>query len=344
MILDFQLPRSTPKSPDPVRLDGFLREALPEPLRKSTPPLEVNNTRLRRLILSGSVRVNRQACRNPAWTLRPGDKISVSLDPEKFSARKDPGDLVWDLTPAAILYEDEGILVLNKPAGLPTEGTVVADRASLASAAQRYLQGENLKVPHRLDKETSGVILLVKDPRLNKRIHDIFAQREARKTYLALTVAPQLARSWEPGRCFQVENRLGRISPQSKAAQWGAVADGVEAKTEFSLLSRGAHTFLVEARPFTGRTHQIRVHLAGLGLPLLGDVLYGGPASWQGQDILRVMLHAQRLEIPHPVTRESLVFEAPVPPDFAKAARLAGFSGFADREPGVRNKKERGGT
>ena len=269
--------------------------------------------------MAGAVTVKGRITRIATLVLQPLSQVQVRLDPDKFAQEKDPGDLVYEVKSQDILFEDDWIILINKPPGIPTEGTVVATRDSLHGAVLRYLTKKNLNpdsppylgLHHRLDKETSGVILFTKDKGVNKAIHDMFLHHQAQKTYLALCVKAPGVRS-----SFTVENHLGRISPKSTAAKWGALAGGDWAKTDFQISETIKNGYLIQAMPLTGRTHQIRVHLSGVGLPLWGDELYGGPMVVGETKIPRVMLHALKLTFPHPHTHEIMTIQAPLPPDF----------------------------
>jgi 23S rRNA pseudouridine1911/1915/1917 synthase len=303
------------------RLDELLLELLSARLGREAP----SKSKVRRLVMAGAVAINGRPLRHASLRLASGMDISIRLDRELFLAEMDPGDIVFEMAPRDIVFEDEWIIAVNKPAGLPTEPTIVANRDHLQAAVVRFLAKRNgggdppLYIHHRLDRDTSGVIVFSKRKEANAGLHAIFERHLAQKTYLAICRRPACLPSAE----FRVENRLGRISPKSQAAKWGAVSQGgAPAQTDFSLRRTGASGLLVEARPITGRTHQIRVHLAGLGLPLWGDPLYGGPGRIAGQPVGRVMLHALKLELPHPVDGRPLAIEAPLPADFRACLEL----------------------
>lgn len=310
----------------PIRLDDFLARVLPGEIVKLVDSPEISKSKIRRLIIAGAVSINGSQARVPASSLQKGASIAVRFDPEKFSFEKQPDDIAFELTGDRILFEDDMIIVVNKPAGFPTEATMVASRDHLHAAVKRFLflRDKTRNEPyvglhHRLDRETSGVILFTKDRRANTAVHDMFLGHEARKEYEALTVRPPNLSGAIAGGTFFVDDMLGRISPKSAAGKWGAVKTGGDpAHTDFELLG-DYRTFLrIQARPLTGRTHQIRVHLSGLGLPLLGDTLYGGPTELRDGNakIPRIMLHAARLTFPHPTTGQVMTIEAPLPADF----------------------------
>jgi len=222
-----------------------------------------------------------------------------------------------------VLFEDEWLLVVDKPAGMPTQPTLDARRPSVFSTLKEFLQQRDGGTPylglhHRLDRDTSGVLLLTKDPKANAGTAALFAGKTMRKTYQALAVAGVACpESWE------VKNYLGVIGRVGKASKYGAVRSGGDpAQTSFKVLERWPGALLIEARPHTGRTHQIRVHLAEGGHPIFGDAFYGGPMQLPAGPgggrvpVPRVMLHAAELEFAHPVTKAALQIRSPLPADF----------------------------
>ncbi len=303
----------------PARLDDFLLRALPASLARIPDAPVMSKSKLRRLVVAGAVSINGKQTRNMAQTLAPGTKIAVKFDTEKFAFEKQPDDIAFELTAERILFEDELVIAVDKPAGFPTEATMVASRDHLHAAVARYLElRDGTEAPyvglhHRLDRETSGVILFTKDRTANAAVHKMFLEHLAQKTYQALAVRPAKL----PKTAFIVENDIGRISTKSAAGKWGAVTTGGDhAITEFRILETEKRALLVEALPLTGRTHQIRVHLAGEELPLLGDTLYGGPAQSGSLRFPRVMLHARTLAFPHPLDGRIVTVSAPLPTDF----------------------------
>lgn len=336
-----------PQARGTTRLDELLNETIPAELTRSRPDAAVSRSKIRRLIVAGAVSVNGRQERRPAASVSAGCAVTVRLDEEKLLFEKTPDDIEFEMTPERILFEDESIIVVNKPAGLPTEATMVADRDNLHAALKRYLLARDktrnepyVGLHHRLDRETSGVILFTKARADNAAVHDMFLGHRARKEYEALASRTDgdtrdrktAARNadgangaigangnpFAKGSAFTVENMLGRISSKSQAGKWGELASGGDpARTDFRILGSYREGYRILAMPVTGRTHQIRVHLSGCGLPILGDALYGGPRAFRdGTPIRRVMLHAARLSFPHPATGMELTVEAPLPEDF----------------------------
>lgn len=232
------------------------------------------------------------------------------------------------LDAARILYEDTWLIAVDKPAGLPTDRTLDPRRASLLSELETLLARRDgakpyLGLHHRLDRDTSGVVLLTKDPKANAGTGALFSQKTAQKTYHALSqhAGAPVQDTWS------VRDYLGEIGKVGKAMKYGAVrSGGAPAHTDFRVLERLAGALLIEALPRTGRTHQIRVHLAGCGLPILGDDFYGGPLVMRRADgtrlsLPRVLLHAAALAFMHPMTQTPVHITAPLPADFEASLR-----------------------
>ena len=310
------------------RLDEFLRKELPEAVVEcsrsnrslSLPKGETtaehssfSNSKIRRLILAGAVQVNGKTVKRPAFELRGRSAISVNFDPARFFYEKQPDDAIFEMSDAAVLYEDENLIFVDKPADYPVEQTITGNRANLHDAVVDYLWKRNpalrnppyVGIMHRLDRTTSGVILFTKTRTVNKEVSDIFQSHKLVKEYLAIVEAPQ-NQSRHPdvpshpeivsGSHFTVELFMNRVTGKSQQGKWGQVAEsrgGQYSKTDFHVLRKitveGRSCLLIECSLYTGRTHQIRVHLASRGLPILGDELYGGsPAK-------RLYLHANHL-------------------------------------------------
>lgn len=295
-----------------LRLDELLRKKIPQIIKN-----DVSNSKIRRLIIAGAVFVDGRQIRVPGANLGKKAVVTVDLDEEKLFFEKTPDDISFEVDEKSVLYEDDSIIVVNKPSFFPTEAGMVESRDNLHAAVIRYLHGKNpslrnppyVGVMHRLDRETSGVILFTKKRSVNAACHDMFEQHTARKIYHAVvsTVCKEDS--------FSVDMLMGRISPKSQAAKWGRVKrDGLPSHTDFNVcgavVRNGKKYSVIECRPQTGRTHQIRVHLASVGLPILGDVLYGG------SKFSRIMLHAASLEFPHPETGKITLVSAPEPPEF----------------------------
>ncbi|CAM2064986.1 RluA family pseudouridine synthase [Sulfidibacter corallicola] len=215
-----------------------------------------------------------------------------------------------------ILFEDEHVIVVNKPSGLPCHATRDPRRDHLFAALARFLEARDgaaqvyLALHHRLDRDTSGALLLSKAKVANRPLSDMFRDHRVQKTYVALVDHEGWAQ--DPPPPWSVRNYLAR-DKRDKHRMTAVRSGGDPARTDFRwMASYPDGTALVEARPHTGRTHQIRIHLALSGHPIRGDRLYGGTGEG------RVMLHAHRLEFPHPVAGRSITVDAPLPRPFKK--------------------------
>ncbi len=219
------------------------------------------------------------------------------------------------LTQSDILDVDAGVVVVNKPAGIPVQGTRASIYLSLETQLAELLKLDWLTPVHRLDRETSGVILFATNPGAARELHAQFQERTVAKSYLAWVRPP-------PGESvFSVSGAMAQV-PHPRHARYALVEashpEGRASLTHFERLETVTDDALVCARPHTGRTHQIRVHLASVGSPILGDGLYGSPAS--AAAATRLLLHAQRLTVMLGAGRVPHEFVAPVPADF-KVAR-----------------------
>jgi len=256
------------------------------------------------LVSRGAVYLRGRRQRDASLAVAPGIEVLVVLEEAGRSS-------ISPLPPAGqlrVLHEDAEVLVVDKPAGLaaqPTPGGLT----SLLLLASDHL-GREAGLVHRLDRDTSGVMIFGKSPGATSALAASFRTGAARKTYLAVT-APGLP---DAGTCTF---RLGR--DRTRLGRWVArPRDGLEAETRFQRLGATAELALVALWPRTGRTHQIRAHLAALGAPIAGDRLYGGPMELQGRAIGRSLLHAHLLAVPHPRTEAPLLLRAPLPEDMAQ--------------------------
>ena len=303
------------------RLDAWAQEWLGQALGRA-----VSRSEVRRWIMAGAVRMEGAPLRRPGILVVPGRRLDAALRPE-VGRRLDPPSP--SLGPADILFEDAWLVAVSKPAGIPTHETADPRRTHLVVLLTRLLSGRTPSVPgraeirlgihQRLDRDTSGVILFTKDRAVDGGLARQFAERGVLKTYHAMTAL----KSRLPPREWSVRSR---ISPRPGLCQ--------EAETDFRLIEAHRGGLLVEARPRTGRKHQIRVHLAEGGFPILGDERHGGRGT-EGPTAPRLMLHAFRLELRHPWTGLPLVIESPWPADFR------GVLDLLRAEPGARAQARR---
>jgi RluA family pseudouridine synthase len=210
-----------------------------------------------------------------------------------------------------ILFEDEDIIVVNKPSGLPSQGTPDPKRSHVLSELEKLKPGMKFYLHHRLDKDTSGVLLLGKSKRANAPLTNIFREHQIEKTYNALSLTKNKANIETK---FDVKDHLAPVRGQGKKLMRmvKVKSGGWLAETHFKVLELFESFALIEAKPITGRTHQIRVHLAGLKLPIAGDFLYGGKCP----EVPRLLLHAAELKLKHPISGSELNFKAELPKDF----------------------------
>jgi 23S rRNA pseudouridine1911/1915/1917 synthase len=291
-----------PENEAKIRLDRFLANKLPE----------YSRSRLQQLVRTGFVRLNGATTR-PRHLVRSGDKIELTEAPlEKIDNQPEP-------IPLEVLFEDKDIIVINKPPGLVVHPGAGHRQHTLVNALLSHcptLSGiggkERPGIVHRLDKETSGCLVVAKNDWAHRELSRQFAERRVEKIYLAL-VAGKLRK--EAG---VIEEKIGR-HPVHRQRMSVASARGRPAKTDYRIVCSGDQASLVECRLYSGRTHQIRVHLHHLGHPVLGDKVY---AAHLAKNFPRHMLHAWKLGFRHPCSGESKSFEAPLPDDFTTAMKI----------------------
>jgi 23S rRNA pseudouridine1911/1915/1917 synthase len=280
-----------------ARLDKFVGDRCPE----------LSRTHARHLIDDGFITVNGKAAK-PSLKLVPGDKVAVTIPPEAPSA------LAAENIPLNIIYEDADLLVIDKPAGLAVHPAPGTPSHTLVNAILHYLPGlaadtDSLRpgIVHRLDKDTSGLILVAKNRLAQANLSEQFKSRAVSKAYLVLVKGKLTP---EKG---VIEADIGR-DPRNRQ-RMAVVASGREARTDYRVIKYYGNYTLLEIKPETGRTHQIRVHLAAIGFPVVGDATYG----FKSPHLSRQFLHASKIGFKLPSTSEFVEFESPLPPDLEKA-------------------------
>ena len=275
-------------SPTKVRLDIYLSTKFDTTISRSL---------WQKYIKAGYVSVNNKVVTTPKFEVDETDEIALNL-PEKEQADVD----------LPILYEDDDVIVVNKPSGLlthakgglsdePTVAEIIRPKTSFATDTDRP------GIVHRLDRDTSGLLIIAKNPESAAHLQRQFAERTAKKTYIAITDdKPKL-------NAAKIDLPIGR-NP-SAPSTFRIDPNGKPAQTTYHVLAENDAQSLVELKPATGRTHQLRVHLAHLNAPILGDRVYGKSSD------CRMMLHAQKLEITLP-SGERKVFEAAIPNEFKR--------------------------
>lgn len=283
------------------RLDRYLQFRL----------AEMSRSRLQDLIKDGLVLVNDKKAK-PSAELRVGDKISVTI-PEPVST-----EVVAQDIPIDVLYEDADLIVINKASGLVVHPAAGNPDGTLVNALLHHCDdlsgiGGELRpgIVHRLDKETSGCMVVAKHDRAHALLAEQFAHRRISKLYLAAVNGIPKERS---GR---IENMIGRHPVDRKRMTVLFDGTGKNAITEWKMIGEHEGCALILNTLLTGRTHQIRVHMRDvLQCPILGDTLYGHPPK-QKVKTPRLMLHAWRLAFEHPLTLQRMEFKAEIPPGFA---------------------------
>lgn len=293
-----------------TRVDFFLTRRLPEWSR----------SQLQRLIRAGLVTIGARAARKAGEEVKAGDRVSARLEPREVGAAP-------ECLPLAIVYEDADLVVVNKPAGMVVHVGAGVKSGTLVNALLHHIRtlstagGESRPgIVHRLDKMTSGLVIVAKNDSAHRVLAGQFKGRDVHKTYMLLVhgrvtkdageIAAPVGR--DPVR--RVRMGVGGIRPR-------------EALTRYRVLRRFPHFTLLEAEPRTGRTHQIRVHFASLGHPIVGDTLYGAPGKLRigGREVktlARNFLHASAIEFHHPRTNAETSLRAPLPGELEDFLKL----------------------
>ena len=295
-ILNLHFDKKTPE-----RLDKFLVELLQE----------FSRSRIQALIANGYVDVNGHAAKKAGQMLESGFNVTVRIPPPV------PTDLIAEDIPIAIVFENDDLIVVNKPAGMVVHPAAGHSSGTLVNAVLGYepdIEGiggeERPGVVHRLDKETSGLILLAKNERAHRWLQDQFRLRKVEKTYLALVDGKP------PTPSGRVEAYIGRDPSHRKRMAIVSESRGREAISEYKTVENFTNHTLLEFHPLTGRTHQIRLHCAFLGCPIVGDEVYGRKKP--SVEINRHFLHAYRLKIVLPGEKDQRTFDAPLPQELQR--------------------------
>ena len=301
------------------RLDRFLAESQPD----------LSRNRLQGLIRDGRVTVNGQPAR-ASHRLRDGDRVAWEIPPPRRVAL-DPEDI-----PLAVVYEDEDLLVIDKPAGLVVHPGAGVARGTLVHALLHRdpriaeVGGEGRPgIVHRLDKDTSGLMVVARTSRAYRVLVEALRARTVKRVYRALVWGDP------PADAGTIEGAIGR-DPRHRQRMSVVLRGGKPALTHWKVIERFAAAALLEVRLESGRTHQIRVHLSHLRLPVMGDPVYGGRGknqlSREGPErrlastldacLARQALHAAELALKHPVTGRPLRWTSPVPADLSRVLAL----------------------
>ena len=270
---------------------------------------DVSRNRIQKLIRSGLITVDDIRIVKPGHSLKGGERVSVVIPAPASS------DLVPEAIPLDFIYEDRNVVIVNKPAGMVVHPSAGHDSGTLVQAVLAHAPdiegiGEVLRpgVVHRLDKDTSGIIVFAKNDAAHQQLQAQFKEREVKKVYHALVDGAP------PSPSGKIETHIGRDPKYRQKMAVVSKAKGREASTIYHTEENfSQHTFL-EVHPHTGRTHQIRVHLAFIGCPVVGDTFYGVRGATL--PVSRHLLHASQLEITLPEHDEPSTHKAPLPRDF----------------------------
>jgi 23S rRNA pseudouridine1911/1915/1917 synthase len=274
------------------RLDQYVLGQVPSISRSSAA----------KIIERGDVAVNGEIQHKAGFKVRPGDKVAIDYDERQESVPE------IDLP---VIYEDDDCVVINKPVGVLTHSKGAfnpeATVATWLAGRVRGMDGDRAGIVHRLDRATSGVMICAKTPEALAWLQKQFSQRRTKKSYTAIAEGAMA----EPEAIIDMPIERNPKNPQT----FRVGAGGKPAQTAYSVIKAAEGLSLLDLKPVTGRTHQLRVHLAQVGHPIIGDTLYGGrPAG-------RLFLHARALEITLPNRRRE-TFEVPVPAEFTELAGL----------------------
>ncbi len=274
--------------------------------------LDLSRTFAKELVIQGHVQIDNKIVSKASIKVQAQETITVTMPPPRAST-VEAEDIALE-----ILYEDDDLVAINKPPFLiahPTSnvrnntvvnallGKIKLSKNEVSPDDDDYRPG----IVHRLDKDTSGIMVIAKHDKAHQHLADAFKNRLAKKEYIAIVVG-------KLEDDLNLNAPIGRHPVQRQKMTVGG-ENPREASTHFSVLSRSVSHTLVKARPLTGRTHQIRVHLAYLGASILGDGVYGKPSKV----ISRQALHAYKLSLPHPKTQQLLNLTAPIPLDIIEA-------------------------
>ncbi len=261
----------------------------------------VSKSEARRIIDRGGCTVNVALVRVASRSVKAGDVIEIGvMEPGRFQELKLPA--------GALLYEDGELIAVNKPAGINSQRTPYQLKGTLEYWVSEYFKAqgnsEPARVVHRLDRGTSGTMLFPKSRQSAAWLSKQFQEGLVDKLYLALVSGRPDQEKWT------VDAPIGKVA----SARYGVVEGGKASATEFRMIASSGDLSLVEARPLTGRTHQIRVHLASVGLPILGDATYGGQAAG------RMMLHCSGMTFQNS-KKAGITVSAPLDGEFAEMVR-----------------------
>lgn len=287
-----------PPDAGPDRTDRYLARVFPK----------ISRSKLHQLILKGHVRVGGRLLRKPSSPVSPGEEVVVEVPPPE------PVEAQPDRIKLEILHEDDWLMVVNKPAGMVshpapghTRGTLVNALVAYGAKLSKIGGPQKLGIVHRLDQDTSGLVLVAKDDQTHLALSKQFAGREVRRIYRAIV------RGVVQRDQGTIDAPIGRDPHQRELMSVRPDGESREAITRWKVLERFRDATYLELIPQTGRTHQLRVHLKHIGHPILGDARYGIRGG-----IRRQALHAHRLGFVHPGAQQRVEFVSPLPADLER--------------------------
>ncbi len=311
-----------PQDDDGQRLDRWLKKNVPE----------MSFVMAQKLLRTGQIRVDGKRAK-PDARLVAGQEIRLppmDARPEKrdgYRLRDDDADMIRK----AVIYDDGDLLAINKPPGVASQGGMNIER-HIDGMLEALVIGDGVKprLVHRLDKDTSGVLLLARSAEMARHLGKMFQGRDMKKIYWAITSPAPTSMEGE----IKAPLIKGTVGPE-KDKMIVDQKEGQKAYTNYEVMEvAGRQAAFVAFMPKTGRTHQIRVHAAYAGFPLLGDEKYGTKAAIEGPGITqRLHLHARSLEFRHPTTKKQMKLVAPLPADLARSWDALGFQKKPDHEP-----------
>lgn len=311
-----------PNDDDGQRLDRWLKKNVPE----------MSFVMAQKMIRTGQIRVDGKRMK-PDARLVAGQEIRLPPMDDRpkhadgYRLREDDAELII----RAVLYDDGDLLAINKPSGIATQGGMSISR-HIDGMLEALTNDDGVKprLVHRLDKDTSGVLLLARSAEMARKLGKMFSGRDMKKIYWAITSPAPKEMAGEIKAPI-----LKMMSGPDKDKMVVDQKEGQRAYTNFEVMEvAGKQAAFVAFMPKTGRTHQIRVHAAHMGFPLLGDAKYGEKAAIEGPGITqRLHLHARSLQFKHPVTGKIMKLMAPLPEDLTRSWDALGFQKKPDHEP-----------
>ncbi|QRN41868.1 MAG: RluA family pseudouridine synthase [Neisseriaceae bacterium] len=279
------------------RIDNYLQKHL-----KGVPKSHIH-----KIIRSGEVRINKQRIKSN-YKIQEND--SIRIPPVKIT--HNPLEKSIPLVPLPIIYEDDALLVINKPSGIASHGGSGLSFGVIEQLRKQRPEAKYLELVHRLDKDTSGLLMVAKKRKILIKLHEQFRQNHPKKIYLALSI-----NRWDP-KIKDIKLPLIKYQGEKGEKMVRVDTNGQYAHSQFKIVENFSNNSLLEVTLKTGRTHQIRVHMQSENSPIAGDERYGNYAlnkQLQKQGLKRMFLHALQLKIKHPDEAHELTLEAPIPKD-----------------------------